>query len=44
MASMLENGNKYDLKAIKRKFARNKYHSVAKISLSLNLWFKYASI
>ena len=37
MAALLESGNKYELKAVRRKFARNKYHCVAKVTLSLNM-------
>lgn len=37
MAALLEGGNKYELKAVRRKYARNKYHCVAKFTLNLNL-------
>lgn len=36
MCISLQNGNKFELSALKRKYAKSKYHQVSKIKLSIN--------
>lgn len=36
MCIALQNGNKFDLSALKRKYAKSKYHQVSKLKITIN--------